>query len=95
MATGSSVRSYEPCIADASEYNPQCEPYDPNYIPNKHDAARAQGQSYDYLVEKPLAAGELHVAARGKELAIAIGHVSTFVTLLCFVLRRLVLGSIV
>lgn len=83
MASGSSNRSYVPCIADASEYDPHCEPYDTNYSPNQHDADRARGQSYEYLVEKPLAAGELHVAARGKQLAIAIGHVSTLVTWVC------------
>jgi hypothetical protein len=75
MAIGTKAHPYMPCSADSSEYDPTCEPHDPTFIPNKFDAARAKGQSYEYLVQKPLASGELLVAARGKQMAIAIGPV--------------------
>lgn len=81
MANGSAGHPYTPCIiADTSEYDAACEPLDADYVPNQYDQCRARGQSYEYLVEKPLAPGELHVAARGNQLAIAIGHVSTLNT---------------
>jgi hypothetical protein len=75
MAVGTRARPYTPCNADSSDYDASCEPLDPAFVPNGFDAAKAKGQSYEYLVQKPLASGELLVATRGKQMAIAIGHV--------------------
>lgn len=75
MAVGTKARPYTPCSADSSEYDSSCEPDDPGFDVNKFDAAKAKRQSYEYLIQKPLASGEMLVATRGKQMAIAIGYV--------------------
>lgn len=44
-------------------------------LPNAWDTKRAKGKDYEYLM-RPRKPGAVHVATRGKGLAIAVGHVS-------------------
>ena len=68
---------------DKLDYDSSVEPCDPMYTVNPHDAARSVNEPFEYLVNKPLLAGNVQVCGRGKTMAVAAGHVSVFPRLCC------------
>ncbi|KAH7903422.1 hypothetical protein BJ138DRAFT_988223, partial [Hygrophoropsis aurantiaca] len=77
FAIGTSRRSYTTCSVtklDGFDSDSMMVNEDQPFEANAHDAARARNQPYEYLVNRSLAAGELHASARGKILAIAAGQ---------------------
>lgn len=74
FAIGTPGKDHINCIVSREAYDDACEPGDPCYVPDIHDAAKSVKEAWKYLL-KPLVPGPVHVVARGKQLAIAAGHV--------------------
>ncbi|KAJ3539846.1 hypothetical protein NMY22_g4552 [Coprinellus aureogranulatus] len=76
FAEGTSDKDYSTISVDTSQYNPSLEPDDPHYAAqcNPHDLASAKRNGCLYLVNRPLKAGTLVAAVRGKGLVVAAGY---------------------
>lgn len=75
FATGTSKKPYTTCTTNRSEYSEDFEPIPNDYEPNTWDLARARSlDDIEYLL-RPHHCGEVYVTCRGKQLALAAGHV--------------------
>ncbi|KAI0309416.1 hypothetical protein OF83DRAFT_1042474, partial [Amylostereum chailletii] len=73
FATGTDTKPYTSCTVNRGDYSDDLEPIPPDFISNQHDASRALGEPYEYLI-KPLKPGNVLCQARGKQMCIAAGH---------------------
>ncbi|KAF7335901.1 hypothetical protein MSAN_02327200 [Mycena sanguinolenta] len=75
FAMGTDIRSYDTISVDRGDYTDDLEPADPQHTLSQFDWDRVtKNAPWKYIVDKPLASGEVYIQVRGKCIAISCGY---------------------